>query len=402
MSSQNDKDLELLQNLLLDVDSLNRLDSSFSKLNFFDVLKIGRTEIRHSNVLSWILDPKENHGLSDSFIKGFFNILIKRNIVKEKSIAIKLLMMNCHNFLIRREWKHVDLILLSEKEKVLVCIENKIDSLEHDNQLERYKKDIDIEFPDNKYTKFFVYLTPCGVESSDSGQWESISYTDILYLLDKLLDEVNLPNDSLIFLTHYALLLRREIVEDEKIIKICNEIYSKHKRALDLIFENRMDFYKQNYEIILNWLEEKDRENIINFEKKISSKSYLRFSSDTLDKIFKPLSENTLSGWNTGRSAYYEINNRNSISIVLSVSSKNITTTSMNNARIILSSKESRKRDFDKNWEWKRLKNFVSKKINEDQDSENTEKIILETLNEGLKKIKKFEKEIILNEKINL
>ena len=33
------------------------------RLNIFEVLGITKTEIRHSNFLAWLLDPKEAHGL---------------------------------------------------------------------------------------------------------------------------------------------------------------------------------------------------------------------------------------------------------------------------------------------------------------------------------------------------
>lgn len=398
--SEKKADFESLQNFLLNIESLNKLDSSFTKLNLFDILKIGRVEIRHSNVLAWIFDPKENHGLSDSFIKGFFHILINQNIVKEKKTAIKLLMMNYHNFSVRREWKHIDLLLVAEDEKVVVCIENKIDSSEHNDQLERYRCNILDEFSE-QYTKFFVYLTPHGYEASDSEHWQPISYTDILLLIEKLLDELDLPNDSKFFLTHYKTILRREFVEDEDIIETCNEIYSKHKRALDLIFENRMDFYKQNYQFILAWVESKAKEGFITFDKKDSCKSYVRFSTPFLDKIFKPLPQGVFSAWNTSKSAYYEINNRDFMSVSLSVSAKNITPDSMHNAKIIYSFRQSRKRDFDKEWEWKRLENFGSKKLkNKYDENENIEKIIIETLDKAFEKISDFENKIKLHRDI--
>lgn len=36
-----------------------------NKFNPFKVLRIQDTEIRHSNVIVWILNPNENHNLSD-------------------------------------------------------------------------------------------------------------------------------------------------------------------------------------------------------------------------------------------------------------------------------------------------------------------------------------------------
>lgn len=50
--------------------------SLISRFNIFDVLKIFRTEIRHSNMLAWLLNPNENHGFSDTFIRGVIQRIV--------------------------------------------------------------------------------------------------------------------------------------------------------------------------------------------------------------------------------------------------------------------------------------------------------------------------------------
>ena len=37
---------------------------------------------------------------------------------------------------------------------------------------------------------------------------------------------------------NYINVVRRYIVADSKLIQICNEIYNKHKEALNIIFDN--------------------------------------------------------------------------------------------------------------------------------------------------------------------
>ena len=60
-----------LREFLLDIDCLEELQPWSRKFNLFDVLKVSRNEIRHSNVLAWLLNPNENHGLGDSYIRKF-------------------------------------------------------------------------------------------------------------------------------------------------------------------------------------------------------------------------------------------------------------------------------------------------------------------------------------------
>ena len=60
MDSQNDlkvvsynDDKEALLKFMQDSDCLNDLSKWTKEFNMFDVLKISRTEIRHSNILGW-------------------------------------------------------------------------------------------------------------------------------------------------------------------------------------------------------------------------------------------------------------------------------------------------------------------------------------------------------------
>ena len=52
-----------LRNFLMDIDCLDALIEWTSRFNIFDILKITQTEIRHSNIISWLLNPNGNHGL---------------------------------------------------------------------------------------------------------------------------------------------------------------------------------------------------------------------------------------------------------------------------------------------------------------------------------------------------
>ena len=42
-----------------------------AEFNTFDVLQYANYEIRHSNVLAWLLQPAETHGIGDRFLKWF-------------------------------------------------------------------------------------------------------------------------------------------------------------------------------------------------------------------------------------------------------------------------------------------------------------------------------------------
>lgn len=47
------------------------LRARWKSFNPFRVLKVEKRELRHTTTLAWLLDPRENHGLGDQFLRGF-------------------------------------------------------------------------------------------------------------------------------------------------------------------------------------------------------------------------------------------------------------------------------------------------------------------------------------------
>ena len=114
-------DEQVLQNFLLDIRCLDKLLPWIGKFNIFDVLKISKNEIRHSNVLCWLLDPSENHGFGDAFIKGVFQRIVE-NDIEDKHDIFKTLLSDMYSFSVQREWKNIDILLVSNEEKIVLAI----------------------------------------------------------------------------------------------------------------------------------------------------------------------------------------------------------------------------------------------------------------------------------------
>ena len=150
---------QALQDFLLDIECLDELLPWTGKFNLFDVLKVSRTEIRHSNMLGWLLGPNENHGFGDAYLKGIFQRLVE-NDSDGRYDVFKILLLDMYSFSVYREWKNIDILLVSTEEKVLVAIENKIGSHEHSNQLNRYREILENEY--SNYQRIYVFLTPDG------------------------------------------------------------------------------------------------------------------------------------------------------------------------------------------------------------------------------------------------
>ncbi len=291
-----------LEDLLLDADIFNDLKNYTNNVNLFDVLKISNAELKHSIVLAYIFNPNENHNLGSKPLELLFKHLALNNQITQLGI-FDLLDIDYNDFSILREYKNIDILMKSTKNKVVICIENKIWSGEHDNQLTRYKNIIDDEFVN--YKKVFLYLTPNGYAANDTDNWVGLGYDDIVDIIDELnLETIN--NKIKILIDDYKLMIRRKIMNDYELKELCNKIYKKHKQAFDLIWENKDDDTYYLYSLINDYLIEKASNGVINYNEKNSTKTYLRFTTPILDELF-PLLSDDISSWKNKNTVFYEV-----------------------------------------------------------------------------------------------
>lgn len=230
-------DIDVLKQFLLDATLLEELENSFSnRPNIFSILKIENREIRHSNFLAWLLDPRGNHNLGNTFLGKFIETIVKISINDDK--AVKLLLMNYDNIQVKREWKNIDLLLLDDEEKIVFVIENKINAKEHDNQLERYFDTVEGIF--NGYDIYYIFLTLDGSEPEQMKDiWHPIGYENIIYIIEEIISKNSINDEVKFIINNYKETVRSLIeMENPQIKELCMQIYGKHKKAIDLIIEN--------------------------------------------------------------------------------------------------------------------------------------------------------------------
>ncbi len=141
---------------------------------------------------------------------------------------------------VRREWQHIDILLVDEDHKLAVIVENKIGSGEHSDQLSRYYRIVEQHHPD--WRIIAVYLTPSG-DPPSHGSYLPLGYGVVCEVIDDLAEgRASVLNPDLkVLLEHYTETLRRNVVGDSDTARLCRQIYQKHRRALDLIYEHRPD-----------------------------------------------------------------------------------------------------------------------------------------------------------------
>lgn len=254
--------------------SIRRLSN---KLNIFEVLKITRTEIRHSNMIAWLLDPNENHGLGDRFLRLFLKDIGDDEAAAATSDELR-------SFEVYRERKHIDLLLVSNTLKRAIAIENKTFTGEHDRQLERYADSVDEMYGD--YRKRYVYLTPNADMSSDPGKWMNLGYEAIVNAVQDSVAQCDptLSEDAKVFINHYIETIRRDIMGEDELAELCRKFYRENKLALDVIYNYRSDDVSDTCDLIKGWLEQ-NVDAASGLRLASNSKGLIRFGSLLLDEI---------------------------------------------------------------------------------------------------------------------
>ncbi len=228
----------MLEDFVVNNEDLEILESLTGRFNIFEAIGVLHQELRHSDFLSFLMDPNGNHGLGDIFLTRFLKKPVHETNSEVSVVDIDVA--NLHEVEVRREWRNIDILILEPATKLVCVIENKIRTSEHSGQLQRYRKTIEKTYP--QYKKIFLYLTPDGDLPSDKA-YLPVSYS----IIKEIVDQVNttfkskLAPDITTLLRHYSDIIGDQIMDDSGIAILCRKIYHKHKHALDLIYKHRPD-----------------------------------------------------------------------------------------------------------------------------------------------------------------
>lgn len=277
---QNKSNLEALQDLDADSRDLERLEALLDqdRFNIFEVMGFPiRDELRHSAFLAFMMRPWEVHGMGDTFVKRFLQrALVQSPRTSAPVTATELDSWDLGQIQVSREWENIDILLLDDRNRLAVIIENKIDAREGRGQLAHYFKLVRHQYPD--YKTLALYLTPTGRMPSHEA-YIPVGHGMVCEVLDELSNgqDATLEPDVRTLITHYAMMLRRHIVGDSQITKLSQQIYERHKQAIDLIYQNRPDQHRPDFKAqILPIVEDLIREHP-ELEQDLTRKDSIKF-----------------------------------------------------------------------------------------------------------------------------
>lgn len=147
---------------------------------FFEYLGIADMEKIHSQILQWILS-EDNKSLNSNQKNKLIEIFFEIQDFKITEIIT--------------EYEKIDILIKSSNS--VICIENKLKSSQHSNQLEKYKKSIKNKYGEINSHFFFLTLID---ENSFDKEWKNISYNKLLSSLLKL--EIKENTDGLILIEY--------------------------------------------------------------------------------------------------------------------------------------------------------------------------------------------------------
>lgn len=276
-------------------EELEALRLANNELNIFEVLGITNTEIRHSNVIAWLMNPKGKHGLGRSILAS----LIEHaggNPPEEMS-----------DFQVMRESENIDILAISRGNHMTLTIENKVWSGEHDDQLARYRAIVERRYPG--WEHLYLFLSPAGLppEGEDDREiWIPIDYRTLLGHVEDALETKDISSKARMLITDYVESVRRHIVGHESLQERCVEVYLEHKRAIDLIMQNLPDTSKIVHQYALDWATRK--EGVCPVTECSHGKAYVRFRTKSLEECFPALEDN--DSWGQSHFWFYEIETR--------------------------------------------------------------------------------------------
>ena len=133
------------------------------EFNTFDVLQYADYEIRHSNVLAWLLQPGDTHGIGARFLKWFVD-QIDKGLAAANAGPLPAIGFEASNVAVWRERDHVDITVLFKKEQCLIAIENKVGpaSSEHVDQVMGYERELREKHKDHTVRSVLLTTSPDG------------------------------------------------------------------------------------------------------------------------------------------------------------------------------------------------------------------------------------------------
>ena len=207
----------------------------------FDVLRNADYEIRHSNVLAWLLDPGETHGIGGVLLEWLVDHINER----AEAAGIKPIGatdFEASNVEVRREYRYVDIAVFFENEKDLIAIENKIEAMSsaHARQVAGYEADLRNEHKD--YRVRSALLTTSADEPDARRGFVPLSWESVYRRVNALHEDGRFrPEAASAFVRQYLDMVKARVLSRPTPQGAVEELVKEHNALLNELVDVRSE-----------------------------------------------------------------------------------------------------------------------------------------------------------------
>lgn len=223
---------------------LDRIAASLNRFNPIKVMRMEGMEIRHSNILAWLMDPQESHGLGDRFVKAFLAEAMKTSETDSQPNALDIIQADLSDVEVRREWQRIDLFILSRLNNWAFIIENKWHAKQREGQLASYHNLLNKSLSglQNGIKIRGIFLTLHG-EAPDDKKYVQFNYGSVARLLHSIISSKgnSLGDEVRAFIEHYTDIVKEvnDMSDEHKELeKLAQNLYRNHSKVLNFIWQH--------------------------------------------------------------------------------------------------------------------------------------------------------------------
>lgn len=264
----NEEKAKLFEDLLIGQggEDFQLLEKRLMRFCPFEAIGMVRQEIRHAHFLSFILDPNKPHPFKDGFLKAFLLEIAAQAEASQFDLQpLDIHFLDGAGATILRERSDIDLLIeipagpsLSLGKGLVVTIELKVESTESKHQLSKYRRHVLDEYPAENWSHAFVFLTLDGTDPSQDNMdaWVPVSLASLIDRLDIAAMSMGTSGKAIELYQDYSSMIRRHLVEDEELAQLAKRIWTKHRTALEELY----DFWPDLQAEVLDWLSDNFQE----------------------------------------------------------------------------------------------------------------------------------------------
>ena len=209
--------------------------------NVFDVLRNADYEIRHSNVLAWLLDPNENHGIGDKFLRKFIRHL-NEQADKQRIERVRVpSACEMSDVGVERETLYVDILIVFRSARLLLAVENKTveRARDHYAQAKGYEAELRDEY--GAYIIRSILLTASREGDAREQEVIHVSWMDVHAIIKELHDKSTFGagGDVPAFIRQYLDVIGRMVRQSGASTDYLKTLLEEHKPVLTSLLEQQ-------------------------------------------------------------------------------------------------------------------------------------------------------------------